>query len=235
MLLAYLDESYDTAEYWLTALLVPAHAAHKLQKDLNGIVYEACMASYGVHWSAELHGHQILHGKGEWERMGPKVRARIGIYRKAFEAIAACDGLEIAMRGVNIANHKARYGANAYHPHRVAIDFLAQSCNSLALGRNTHFLAIADEIDQADTLRASYWDFQNYGTMSPWTGKIDRSVDALHFAPSKHSRLLQAADLVSYLHFRKRRSDVKDPRSVKATEELWDIIADKVHAWHIWP
>jgi hypothetical protein len=30
------------------------------------------MSSYGVHWSAELHGHQILHGLGEWERMAPK-------------------------------------------------------------------------------------------------------------------------------------------------------------------
>ncbi|WP_193694320.1 DUF3800 domain-containing protein [Mycobacterium tuberculosis] len=44
-------------------------------------------------------------------------------------------------------------------------------------------------------------------------------VDALHFAPSKHRRLLQAADLVSYLHFRRRRSDVKDARSVKTTND----------------
>ncbi|MEN4396757.1 DUF3800 domain-containing protein [Mycolicibacterium senegalense] len=235
MLLAYLDESYDNVEYWLTALLVPGDSALKLQKDLNSIVYEACMASYGVHWSAELHGHQILHGKGEWEYMGPKVRARIGIYRKAFEAIAACEGVEIAMRGVHVPNHKGRYGANAWHPHRVAIDFMAQSLNSLAAGRNTHFLAIADEIDQADTLRASYWNFQNYGTLSSWTKTIDRSLDTLHFAPSNRSRLLQAADLVSYLHFRKRRSEVKDPRSVKATEDLWRIVADKVCVYQIWP
>ncbi|MDC8973995.1 DUF3800 domain-containing protein [Mycobacterium marinum] len=235
MLLAYLDESYDKVEYWLTALMVPADAALKLQQDLNGIVYEACMSSYGVHWSAELHGHQILHGEGEWERMGPKVRARIGIYRKAFEAIATCEGVEIVMRGVNIPNLKARYGANAWHPHRVAIDFVAQSCNSMAAGRSTHFLAIADEIDQADTLRASYWNFQNYGTLSSWTKTIDRSLDALHFAPSKHSRLLQAADLVSYLHFRRRRSRVKDPRSVKTTNELWEIVADIVKVWQIWP
>jgi hypothetical protein len=235
MLLAYLDESYDNVEYWLTALLVPADAALKLQQDLNSIVYDACMASYGVHWSAELHGHEILHGKGEWGHMGPKVRARIGIYRKAFEAIAACDGVEIATRGVNIPNLKAKYGANSWHPHRVAIDFMAQSLNSMAVGRNTHFLAIADEIDQADTLRASYWNFQNYGTLSSWTKTIDRSLDALHFAPSNRSRLLQAADLVSYLHFRRRRSDVTDPRSVRATEDLWKIVADKVRVYQIWP
>ncbi|WP_368607342.1 hypothetical protein [Mycobacterium tuberculosis] len=30
---------------------------------------------------------------------------------------------------------------------------------------------------------------------------------------------MQAADLVSYLHFRRRRSDVKDARSVKTTND----------------
>jgi hypothetical protein len=38
MLLAYLDESYDKVEYWLTALLVPADAALKLQQDLDKVV-----------------------------------------------------------------------------------------------------------------------------------------------------------------------------------------------------
>src|SRR5689334_3876788 len=139
MLLAYLDESYDKVEYWLTALLVPADAALKLQQDLDSIVYEASMSGYGVHWSAELHGHQILHGLGEWEPMAPMIRARIGIYRKAFEAIAACEGIEIVMRGIHIPRQKERY-LDPWHPHRVAIDFMAQSLNSMARGRNTHFL-----------------------------------------------------------------------------------------------
>jgi hypothetical protein len=234
MLLAYLDESYDKVEYWLTTLLVPADAALKLQQDLDSIVYEAYPGGYGVHWSAELHGHQILHGLGEWECMAPKVRARIGIYRKAFEAIAACEGIEIVMRGIRIPRQKERY-ADPWHPHRVAIDFMAQSLNLMSKGRDTHFLAIADEIDQADTLRASYWDFQYYGTLSPWPGKINRSLDTLHFAPSKYSRLLQGADLVSYLHFRMRRSKVIDPRALKVNNDLWNIIATKLKVHHIWP
>lgn len=235
MLLAYLDESYDKVEYWLTALLVPADSALQLQQDLEGIVYDAYMSSYCVARTAELHGYELVHGEGDWAPMSDKIRARIGIYRKVYEAIAACEGIEIVFRGINIPRLKLRYRDNAWHPHRVAIDFMAQSLNSMARGRQTHFLAIADEIDQSDTLRANYWRFQQFGTLSSWTGTIDRSLDALHFAPSKHSRLLQAADLVSYMHFRRRRSGITDPRALKANKEIWDIIDRQVKVLTIWP
>jgi len=71
-----------------------------------------------------------------------------------------------------------------------------------------------------------------FGTLSWYSGKVDCAVDALHFAPSKHSRLLQAAGLVSYLHFRVRRSGVTDPRAVKANADLWRIVASKVTTDH---
>jgi hypothetical protein len=38
VLLAYLDESYDKLEYWLTALVVPTGSALALQNDLDAIV-----------------------------------------------------------------------------------------------------------------------------------------------------------------------------------------------------
>jgi hypothetical protein len=231
---AYLDESYDKLEYWLTALIVPSESALKLQNDLDAVVNDAMMSGYGVSSDAELHGHALLHGKDDWHRMAPKIRARIQIYSKALQAIADCDGVDIAMRGINIKRLNDRY-TNPWHPHRVAIDFMVQSLNALSRGADTHFLTIADEIDQADTLRASYWYFQRYGTLSYLSGVADRAVDTLHFAPSKHSRLLQAADLVSYLHFRMRRSGVTDPRAIKANQDLWAIIAGKHKVFHIWP
>lgn len=232
MLLAYLDESYDKVEYWLTALVVPTETALQLQNSLDAVVYEA-MTKYGIPYDAELHGHALVHGKDDWAPMAPMIRARIKIYSDALEAIASCDGVELALRGIDISALNRRY-TKPWHPHRVAIDFMAQTLNGMAKGRETHFLAIADEIDQADTLRASYWQFQRIGTLSLYSGKADRAVDALHFAPSKHSRLLQAADLVSYLHFRRRRSGVTDPRAVKANDDLWDVVKGQLYAWHLW-
>lgn len=233
MLLAYLDESYDKVEYWLTALAVPTGSALALQNALDAIVDNAAASGYDIPVDAELHGYPLVHGKGDWTSMARMVRARIKIYADAIDVIASCEGVELVLRGIDIPALNARY-TEPWHPHRVAIDFMAQTLNGMAKGRNTHFMAIADDIDQADTLRASYWQFQRFGTLSRYAGKIDRAVDALHFAPSKHSRLLQAADLVSYLHFRRRRSNVTDPRAVKVNDDLWDRIKGRLYAHHIW-
>lgn len=41
MHLAYLDESHDKSEYWITGLIVPALRAQKLEFALDDIVLEA--------------------------------------------------------------------------------------------------------------------------------------------------------------------------------------------------
>ena len=233
MLLAYIDESYDRDEYWLTALVVPNDVALQLQNRLDEIVRDATL-NFGVPLAAELHGHPLLHAKDAWEPMKQPVRARINVYGAALRAIANCEGIQIVMAGIDIARVNRRY-TTPPHPHTEALDQLAQSVNSLATERGTDFLAIADEIDQSDTLRASYWDMQRLDTLSRYGGKLDRAVDALHFAPSRHSRLLQAADLVSYLHFRIRRTSEVDPRSAKASADLWDIVDHQVGTKTFWP
>jgi hypothetical protein len=233
MLLAYIDESYDRDEYWLTALVVPNAVALQLQNKFDDIVRDATL-EFGVPLTAELHGHPLLHAKEAWEPMKEPVRARINIYQAALRAIADTEGTQIVMAGIDVARLNRRYTAPP-HPHQEALDQLAQSVNALAAECETDFLAIADEIDQSDTLRASYWDMQRLDTISRYGGKLERAVDALHFAPSRHSRLLQAADLVSYLHFRIRRTPDADPRSAKASARLWNIVDHQVKKKTIWP
>lgn len=232
MLLGYIDESYNDKEYWLTGLMIPSPDALPLQRDLDQVVASA--EKYGVPSSAELHGHPLQHGKDDWEPMRSMVRARIKVYSDALDAIASYPNIEIAFRGIDILQHKKKY-ANPWHPHRVALDYLCQSMNSMARGRGENFLAIADEVDRSDTLRQSYYDFQRGGTLSRFNRTIDRSIDSLHFAPSKHSRLLQAADLVSYLHYRIRCSGVKDHRARSANEKLMSKIQHQRRVWDIWP
>lgn len=232
MLLAYIDESYDRQEYWLTALVVPDQVAPQLQTNLDAVVRDT--TRFGIPLNAELHGHPLVHAKESWEPMKEMVRARINVYSAAFRAIAQCDGIHIIMVGVDTARLLRRY-TNPRHPHHEALDILTQTLNDFATETHTHFLAIADEIAESDTLRASYWDMQRLDTLSRHGQKLDRALDALHFAPSKHSRLLQAADLVSFLHFRIRRTQTTDQRSIKANADLWALVADKVWAEKVWP
>jgi hypothetical protein len=233
MLLAYIDESYDREEYWLTGLVVPTEGALQLQNDLDAVVRTAAL-NFGIPLNAELHGHPLLQAKDVWVPMKVAVRARINLYAAALQAVAACEGVQIVMAGINIPRLNRRYTA-PHHPHREALDRLTQSVNALAGERDTDFLAIADEIDESDTYRASYWDMQRLDTLSRYGGKLNRAVDALHFAPSHHSRLLQAADLVSFLHFRIRRTPVTDSKSAKASADLWDIIESRVWAQTLSP
>ena len=233
MLLTYIDESYDRGEHWLTGLVVPAEAALRLQNALDAVVRDAARG-HGVALNSELHGHALLQATEFWEPMRDDVDARITVYSDALQAIADSDGILILTAGIDIARLQRRYTA-PHHPHREALDTLAQSLNELAQERDTDFLAIADEVDQSRTLRADYWDLQRVDTLSRYGGKLDRAVDALHFAPSQHSWLLQAADLVSYLHFRIRRIPVTDARSVKASADLWDIVAGVVRAGPVRP
>lgn len=233
MLLAYIDESHDRKEYWLTALVVPTEVALPLQNKLDAVVRTATV-SFGIPLDAELHGHAVLHAKEAWEPMKTAVRARIGVYAAALRSIADFEGIQIVMTGIDIPRLYRRY-TSPEHPHREALDILTQSVNTLAGRNGVDFLAIADEIDRSDTLRASYWDLQRLDTLSRHGGKLDRAVDALHFAPSHHSRLLQAVDLVSFLHFRIRRTPVTDQRSTKASADLWKVVENQVWAETVWP
>lgn len=59
-------------------------------------------------------------------------------------------------------------------------------------------------------------------------------VDTIHFAPSKASRLLQAADLIAYLHRRLVSGQDGDSRARKANEKLWSFVAPRLIHQHCW-
>ncbi len=57
-------------------------------------------------------------------------------------------------------------------------------------------------------------------------------LHGLHFAPSRDSRLLQAADLIAFLYRRRTTHVEPDARAVRANDQLWALIAPKVaHDW----
>jgi hypothetical protein len=49
----------------------------------------------GVSPTAELHGNALIQRTDEWLTMAPMVRARIGVYEAALDAIASADGLHL--------------------------------------------------------------------------------------------------------------------------------------------
>ncbi len=88
---------------------------------------------------------------------------------------------------------------------------------------------------QADQYRRALWYSQRFATSGYRARKLTRIVDTLHFAPSQSSRLVQAADLIAYMHARVAARVDKDPRALRANAVLWNRIAGNVthsHCWH---
>ncbi|MGF0301698.1 DUF3800 domain-containing protein [Rhodococcus rhodochrous] len=102
--------------------------------------------------------------------------------------------------------------------------------------RNDRVLVTCDETDDPARHHANVRVFRNQNTGGYLPRRLTTFVDTLHFAPSCHSRLLQAADLVSYISFR-HHTDVLYNRSGKAADgafKLWMIVADKQSRFYRW-
>jgi len=69
VLLAYVDESYNDARFFLSALVVTDVQGQMLIDGLNQVVANA--HTEGVPGDAELHGADMFHGKGDWKGLPP--------------------------------------------------------------------------------------------------------------------------------------------------------------------
>jgi hypothetical protein len=179
-----------------------------------------------------LHGHALFHGIEDWARTAGMPRARIGIYHKALAAIADC-APEICIRGVDIPGLNQRYGSPD-HPHSVVLQHLLERIDERAEELDERVLVIADDIDAPNDHRRNLRHFQRHSTPGYKSRQLTRIVDTMHFAPSRASRLLQAVDLVAYLHYRITSGRDSDARAIKANRDLWARIEPLVFHSACW-
>lgn len=235
MLLAYLDESYTRDWYYIAGICVPERVVRPLTEALDKVVREAAR-DYGVSPRAELHGHALVKGSEDWTSMAPMIRARIGIYTKAMSAIGAHD-VSIVLRGLNVARQRERYRnyPSVYPPHQVVLQHIMERINTHARNQGEPVLLIADEISGQDGHRQDLWHYQQYGTGGYRRTNLGNIVDTIHFAPSNASRLLQAADLLAYMHRRRQVHTETDQRAKDANDLIWSQVQERiVHemCWH---
>ena len=110
MLLTYVDESYTADRYYIAALMVPDREARSLASELDDLM-AATEHSFGVPRDVELHGHELINGKGPWSPLAKLVRARIGVYDDALAVIGRHE-VAIVLRGMPLnAQRPRRSGA----------------------------------------------------------------------------------------------------------------------------
>lgn len=237
-MLTYVDESYDKDRYWMVALVVAERHLRPLHSALDSVVRKAA-DNYPVAPEAELHGHALVQARDDWQRMGNKgrnmVRARIGIYGDAMKAIGSHD-VQVIVRGLDLPAYRSRQNDPGPHPspHQLVLRHLLEQICDQVETRDELALVIADEIDGADDHRRRFRDYQMTGTGGSISSTLPCLVDTIHFAPSKASRLLQAADLIAYLHRRLLSGQDGDSRARRANETLWSFVEPRVVHQRCW-
>jgi Protein of unknown function (DUF3800) len=172
MWFAYVDESYNDDQHWVVALLVEDKNVNEASRALRAIVEIA--EDYGVPSSAELHGHDVFHGKGAFEALKSSPRLRVMLYDAVLTRLVEAD-CSIIFRGVSKPGLVRRYNSPE-HPHRVVMTHLIERVDSFCKAKGELGLLVADEHQETQsTLLRDLVSYQDYGTWGYLAKKIERA------------------------------------------------------------
>ncbi len=238
MLLCFVDESDAGDFHGFAALLADENTTKSLTGELNRIVHQAAV-DYGVLPTIEIHAHPLFHGTEGWRGVG--ARARVYIHERVIDAILAAD-VTILLRSVSESRLKARQAREHYPvhfpPEQVCFQHILQRADAVAERGGTYALIIADERGDRERHRDRFATYQTKGTPGVYMHTtLDRLLDTVHFAPSHHSRMLQAADVLAFTYRRKMTVVESDHRAQVVMDRVWAKIlgSGKVYDPGQWP
>ena len=154
------------------------------------------------------------------------------MYDNALKVIGNTDAA-ILLRGVAVPGLKRRYH-QPDPPHVVVLRHMIERLDEIAERERFDVLAVADEVPEGREHQRDLWRYQRWETDGYRSRRITSVLDTIYFGPSEASRLLQAADLVTFLHRRIVSRKDTDARAVAANKLLWSRIADNVVHSHCW-
>jgi hypothetical protein len=137
--------------------------------------------------------------------------------------------------GIELHGHEIFHASGAWDPpHSVVLQHLLERVDECVTGAGEYALVIADEVDGQAKHRADLMSYQDVGTAGYRHRKLTRIVDTLHFAPSDASRLVQAADVITFLYRRVYTHSETDERSRKAKVAMWKRLEPRVYHELCW-
>lgn len=232
MRLAYIDETYTDDEFWVIALVIPESGAKELERALNAVVQRAHARFEEVDPAAELHGYPLDAGTHDWAPLRGKSQARVDIFKEAISAICSVEGVYLVRACVNLA--KLNWGKHN-DPHDWALKMLFEKIDREFHGREL-VLAVCDDVGQREKYREAFSRFKRDGTGGYQPRTLEAFLDALHFVPSHHSRLVQAVDLAAYVFRRAFVAVPTNDRSRMFYAQLWNQLSNSVtHRSRVWP
>jgi hypothetical protein len=199
VLLAYVDESYRDIKlkFLMAAVICSEHEAMTLTNELDAIV-SAFVRNRGMSRYTELHAHDIWHHTGRWECLKDEPAAKMQLMTDCVDAIVR-NASHVVWRAIDVVAHENVGYPKTWPPDVVGFQHLLERIERYAKSRNALALVIRDEVDDPNAPRKMLRDYRGSGTPGYIKSPLPHIVDTIHFAPSDHSRLLQAADMIAYV------------------------------------
>ncbi len=198
MYLFYVDESGDPNawdsqdNFVLGGIAVHEGQVHRLSDELDA-VQKAFFPVIAV--PLEFHAHRIHSGRDRFRAMSPECRA--DLLNAAYDVIAGAGFPNV------VAFISAIHVSAVTSPQQALSDCLEDICHrfntflvrQFSAGHPDKGLLIMDESGREPRVRELMAEFDQRGTRWGYLGNI---IDVPYFADSKHTRLLQLADLLAF-------------------------------------
>ena len=237
-MLCYVDESDHGDFCGFAAVMANEIATRDLTASLNQIMSDAIF-DFGVKPGIELHANLMFHGNKEWKGIG--LRARVAIYEAVIDAVLAQD-VTILARSISRSRLRAKQAREHYPVNSpvedVCVRFLLQRVEAVGRLKDQFVLVIADERNDRERHRAHFARYQSEGTPGEYMHtRLPHLLDTVHFVPSHHSRMVQAADLIAFLY--RRYETMPDANEYWKTPlaDMWRKMceSEKLFDPGIWP
>lgn len=198
--IAYIDESYDSTTFTMSALIVPVHAWRETFEAVKG--YRGFLKDrYGIFTSKELHALEFVSGRGQISsRMIPKaLRARI--FHETMEMVAS---LNVSV----ISGAWLMDGVEKREIHAKAFGRICERLQVRASKANSHIFRVVDEGKDVElrkvARRSAVYNMvgSKFGMWSDGSRAKnipnDRLIEDPIFRSSVQSYFLQLADFIAY-------------------------------------
>lgn len=218
MKLVYIDESGNTGlrsddvfqpYHLVSGLIIDEKMIRTIENEIRLLAFKY----FGLdskNTDFEFHGYEIDKGKGYFSKL--KVTDRAELLRQLLEVIKVN---ELPVIYVIVDKKQCAFAIKYLHPHQIAFMGLIQRIEEYLAKEDSFGLLVADE--NPDIEKRLLSDLEHYKTInldvpvsfnrtgfniSSGFNQINRIVDSIHFVKSSTNRLIQLADIVSYVLLR---------------------------------
>ncbi len=194
MHIVYVDEvKYDKPTqpyYWLCGLAFSDAIIQSVDRTLSQIG-AAYFGTSALDETTEFHARDIVHGKRAYN--GQSLERRVALFKDLLDVIDGADRLgRIAIR-IDPAKMIAEEHASK------AFMFLVEKVDEYMAAEASLALLIADNDKQIAGMNVrSLTAYKARGTPYAFGRPITHVIDTIHHTDSRHSRLLQLADIFTY-------------------------------------